>query len=64
MELHPGPGALWPAVQFRPSPTATLMPRQAAETATTAFYRGSDQGLWIGTFHALFARLLRFDIDK
>ena len=27
-------------------------------------YREVIKDLWIGTFHALFARLLRFDIDK
>jgi len=27
-------------------------------------YREISRELWIGTFHALFARLLRFDIDK
>jgi len=27
-------------------------------------YREITRDLWIGTFHALFARLLRFDIDK
>ena len=27
-------------------------------------YREITKELWIGTFHALFARLLRFDIDK
>ena len=27
-------------------------------------YREISKELWIGTFHALFARLLRFDIDK
>jgi len=26
-------------------------------------YREISRELWIGTFHALFARLLRFDID-
>ncbi len=30
----------------------------------TRIYREITKELWIGTFHALFSRLLRFDIDK
>ncbi len=30
----------------------------------TRIYREITKDLWIGTFHALFSRLLRFDIDK
>jgi DNA helicase II / ATP-dependent DNA helicase PcrA len=44
-------------------PLSTLSPVQQRQLRTR-IYREITKELWIGTFHALFARLLRFDIDK
>ncbi|MFN5463972.1 MAG: ATP-dependent helicase, partial [Cyanobacteriota bacterium] len=44
-------------------PWATL-PLVEQKQLRSRIYREVIKDLWIGTFHALFARLLRFDIDK
>ena len=44
-------------------PWSTL-PLQEQKQLRSRIYREVIKELWIGTFHALFARLLRFDIDK
>lgn len=44
-------------------PFSTLQPQQQRQLRNR-IYREVTKELWIGTFHALFARLLRFDIDK
>lgn len=44
-------------------PWATL-PLVEQKQMRSRIYREVIKDLWIGTFHALFARLLRFDIDK
>ena len=44
-------------------PWSTLAPVEQRQLRTR-IYREVIKDLWIGTFHALFARLLRFDIDK
>jgi DNA helicase-2/ATP-dependent DNA helicase PcrA len=44
-------------------PWSTLPPHQQKQLRSR-IYREVIKDLWIGTFHALFARLLRFDIDK
>ncbi len=44
-------------------PFSTLPPQQQRQLRNR-IYREVTKELWIGTFHALFARLLRFDIDK
>ena len=44
-------------------PWSTLGPSDQRQLRSR-IYREVIKDLWIGTFHALFARLLRFDIDK
>ena len=44
-------------------PWSTLPPVEQRQLRTR-IYREVTKELWIGTFHALFARMLRFDIDK
>ena len=44
-------------------PWSTLPPVEQRQLRSR-IYREVIKELWIGTFHALFARLLRFDIDK
>ena len=44
-------------------PWSTLGPQEQRQLRSR-IYREVIKDLWIGTFHALFARLLRFDIDK
>jgi DNA helicase-2/ATP-dependent DNA helicase PcrA len=44
-------------------PWSTL-PLHQQKQLRSRIYREVIKDLWIGTFHALFARLLRFDIDK
>ena len=44
-------------------PWGTL-PAHEQRQLRSRIYREVIKDLWIGTFHALFARLLRFDIDK
>ncbi|MGC6482622.1 MAG: UvrD-helicase domain-containing protein [Synechococcus sp.] len=44
-------------------PWSTL-PAVEQRQLRSRIYREVTKELWIGTFHALFARLLRFDIDK
>jgi DNA helicase-2/ATP-dependent DNA helicase PcrA len=44
-------------------PWSTLPPVQQRQLRSR-IYREITKELWIGTFHALFARMLRFDIDK
>ena len=44
-------------------PWCTLPPIEQ-KRLRSRIYREVIKDLWIGTFHALFARLLRFDIDK
>jgi len=44
-------------------PWSTLPPVEQRQLRSR-IYREVTKELWIGTFHALFARLLRFDIDK
>jgi DNA helicase-2/ATP-dependent DNA helicase PcrA len=44
-------------------PMATL-PEGEQRQLRSRIHREVTRDLWIGTFHALFARLLRFDIDK
>ncbi len=44
-------------------PWSTL-PAREQKQLRSRIYREVIKDLWIGTFHALFARLLRFDIDK
>jgi len=44
-------------------PWSTLGPQDQRQLRSR-IYREVIKDLWIGTFHALFARLLRFDIDK
>ena len=44
-------------------PWITLQPGEQRQLRSQ-IYREISKELWIGTFHALFARLLRFDIDK
>ena len=44
-------------------PWSTLKPIDQKQLRSR-IYREVIKDLWIGTFHALFARLLRFDIDK
>ncbi|MEI6030669.1 MAG: UvrD-helicase domain-containing protein [Synechococcaceae cyanobacterium ELA739] len=44
-------------------PWSTLGPIEQKQLRSR-IYREVIKELWIGTFHALFARLLRFDIDK
>ena len=44
-------------------PWSTLPPLEQRQLRSR-IYREVIKELWIGTFHALFARLLRFDIDK
>ncbi len=44
-------------------PWSTLQVAEQREIRNR-IYREISRELWIGTFHALFARLLRFDIDK
>jgi DNA helicase II / ATP-dependent DNA helicase PcrA len=44
-------------------PWSTLPPHEQRQLRSR-IYREVIKDLWIGTFHALFARLLRFDIDK
>ncbi|MEB3331447.1 MAG: UvrD-helicase domain-containing protein [Synechococcaceae cyanobacterium] len=44
-------------------PWSTLRPIDQKQLRSR-IYREVIKELWIGTFHALFARLLRFDIDK
>ncbi|MEY3736160.1 MAG: ATP-dependent helicase PcrA [Cyanobacteriota bacterium] len=42
----------------------TTLPPVEQRLLRSRIYREVIKELWIGTFHALFARLLRFDIDK
>ncbi|WP_461564913.1 UvrD-helicase domain-containing protein [Synechococcus sp.] len=42
----------------------TSLPPHEQRQLRSRIYREVTKELWIGTFHALFARLLRFDIDK
>ena len=42
----------------------TTLPAHEQKQLRSRIYREVIKELWIGTFHALFARLLRFDIDK
>ncbi len=44
-------------------PWSTLPPVEQRQLRSR-IYREVTKELWIGTFHALFSRLLRFDIDK
>jgi DNA helicase-2/ATP-dependent DNA helicase PcrA len=44
-------------------PWSTLPPVQQRQLRSR-IYREVTKELWIGTFHALFARMLRYDIDK
>jgi len=44
-------------------PWSTLAPLEQRQLRSR-IYREVSRDLWIGTFHALFSRLLRFDIDK
>ncbi len=44
-------------------PFSTLTPIEQRQLRSQ-IYQEITKELWIGTFHALFARLLRFDIDK
>ena len=44
-------------------PWSTL-PHVEQRQLRSRIYREVTKELWIGTFHALFARLLRYDIDK
>ncbi len=44
-------------------PWSTLPPVEQRELRSR-IYREVSKELWIGTFHALFARMLRYDIDK
>ena len=44
-------------------PWSTLPPVQQRQLRSR-IYREVTKELWIGTFHALFAKMLRFDIDK
>ena len=44
-------------------PWSTLPPVEQRQLRSR-IYREVTKELWIGTFHALFARMLRFDIDK
>jgi len=44
-------------------PWSTLAPLEQKQLRSR-IWREVTRDLWIGTFHALFARLLRFDIDK
>ena len=44
-------------------PWSTL-PAMEQRQLRSRIYREVTRELWIGTFHALFARMLRFDIDK
>ena len=44
-------------------PWSTLPPVDQRQLRTR-IYREVTKELWIGTFHALFARMLRYDIDK
>ena len=44
-------------------PLRTLPPSEQRQLRST-IYQEITKHLWIGTFHALFARLLRFDIEK
>ncbi len=44
-------------------PFSLLSPREQTQLRSRA-YRNHLKNLWIGTFHALCARILRFDIDK
>jgi DNA helicase-2/ATP-dependent DNA helicase PcrA len=44
-------------------PWSTLPPVEQRQLRSR-IYREITKELWIGTFHALFARMLRFDIDK
>ena len=44
-------------------PWSTLAVEQQRQLRSR-IYREVIKDLWIGTFHALFARMLRFDIDK
>lgn len=44
-------------------PWSTLPPAEQRQLRSR-IYKEVIKELWIGTFHALFARLLRFDIDK
>ena len=46
----------WPALEH---PAA-----RGAAQLRSRIYREVTKELWIGTFHALFARMLRYDIDK
>ena len=42
----------------------TTLPAHEQKQLRSRIYREVTKELWIGTFHALFARLLRFEIDK
>ncbi|MGB1693668.1 MAG: UvrD-helicase domain-containing protein, partial [bacterium] len=44
-------------------PWSTLPPVEQRQLRSR-IYREVTKELWIGTFHALFARMLRYDIDK
>ena len=44
-------------------PWSTLPPLEQRQLRSR-IYREVTKELWIGTFHALFARMLRYDIDK
>jgi DNA helicase-2/ATP-dependent DNA helicase PcrA len=41
-----------------------LLPEYEQKSIKSKVYRGVIKNLWIGTFHSLLARILRFDIDK
>ncbi len=41
-----------------------LLPEQEQKQIKSKVYRGVTKNLWIGTFHGLLAKILRFDIDK
>ena len=41
-----------------------LLPEYDQKQLRSQVYRSTTKHLWIGTFHSLFARILRFDINK
>jgi DNA helicase-2/ATP-dependent DNA helicase PcrA len=41
-----------------------LLPEYEQKQIKSKVYRGVIKNLWIGTFHSLLAKILRFDIDK
>ena len=45
-------------------PTLGTLPPVEQRQLRSRIYREVIKELWIGTFHALFARMLRYDIDK